>query len=84
MRELKPLRLWTYRYWNPSYQQWVTVDCPSTTIEGAFASALRWIEATNALIGRSGLYAKRPYSLEEMRGRRARRQSCRLVKGHSP
>lgn len=50
-----PLRLFTYRYYHPGYRQWQTLDCAAVTIDGALASAVRFIRREHRRLKKYGL-----------------------------
>ncbi len=41
------MRLWTYRYWHPTYKEWVILDCCAETVEAALRSAVRFTRRQN-------------------------------------
>lgn len=50
-----PLRLYTYRYWNPSHRQYSTLDCTAVSQEAAMRSAIRYLRRINTRWRRIGI-----------------------------
>jgi hypothetical protein len=41
------LKLYTYRYWHPTYHEFCTLDCVADTPDAALASAQRFLKREN-------------------------------------
>jgi hypothetical protein len=49
------LKLFVYRYYNPAYRQWTTLDCAAETVEEARQSAERFVRRRNRWMRRAGV-----------------------------
>jgi hypothetical protein len=65
-----PLRPFIFRFWDPAYNQWQTLDCAATTVDQALGSAQRFLRRRIRRLKAAGFtewVPRPPYHPSEMK-----------------